>query len=607
VTNEPAPTPVDNIDLEAFERLIYLRDGTQESFEACLREVYTTLGKVRRGSSFQADYETALSAYTRMAGAITALLTDHRFALNSEAFAWLCSEHVTLHAIFRASAYRDMDHVLSTVGQRAATGGISFDSPNKVLMLLLCWSLDSGIDVDWTQLHAAAPEATHAAMIGMLGVGVTHSEKGYARRLELQSRLDILGAHPLPDPLMLAAGDAFMHCSYTDAPDKHAIKPVMGRLLRELVLRRQDVQEVGTAIVRKERPRIVVPIEWFGSHHAMFRCYNVSIQQLRTKFEVICVYRESEIDDGGKAAFDDAVQIKGAGVSVQEVIKTVENLDPDILFYPSVGMAAWYVTLANFRMAPIQICCPGHPASTFSPVMDYMVSDGELFGDPWLFSEKMVPLPTGTARYIPRPKVVPKEHGWFTNGHATVAIPAMATKLIPPFFKTLREIAMRASPITMVEYHFFTNMVGMSHYVLERDIKRWFQNCVVHPRDTYQGYIDALTACDFAIDTWPFGGTNSIVDCLLYGVPVVTREGQEIHERSGAAMARRAGLPEWTIAHSEEEMIDVALKCLRVTPVPVKMPTQEAVEAEFYGDGPAEVHNGFVNAFWDIYERACNG
>ena len=597
--SEPQQVTIDGIDLEAFEKALYVRNGTPEDYERCAKALWETLGKVRKGASFwHDDHEMVLAAHTRMASAITSLFCDPKFSIGQQGFMWLCAEHVTLHSIFRASAFGSMDHILAVLATRDGAQ-LHFSGPQAILLFLLCWGLESSIDLDFDMMYRAAPEATHAAMIGMLAVGCTHSEVAYRRRVHMMKQLHILSAQPLPDPLVLAAGDLYMHSTYCDFPEKHAVKPVVNKLLRGIVERQfPAILDFERSVVMRPtaKPTICVPVEWFGSHHAMYRCYANAIQQLREKFHVVCIYRDTEIDEGGKAAFDEAIRVPGEGVSIADIAGIVERLRPDIMFYPSVGMAAWYVALSNFRLAPIQIACPGHPASTFSEVIDYLVSDGELFGDERRYSEKLIRLPRGTARYIPRPKAKANDIPWKNQ---RIAVPAMATKIIPPFLDTLRTIS--AAHTHEFVYHFLPNLVGMSHFQCERDIKRWLPGSVVHPRAGYQEYIDNLTACDFALATWPFGGTNSTVDCLQYGVPVICREGDEIHQRSDAAFLRRMRMPEWMIAKTEQQYINAALRML--DGANINMPTPAEVEAEFFGDGPLEVRGGFVRAFWNIWEK----
>ena len=200
---------------------------------------------------------------------------------------------------------------------------------------------------------------------------------------------------------LLCAADCYMHCSYVDEPDKHEIKRVINQKMIEVVRGLINVEECTRKTVRKDRPTILMPLEWFGSHHAMFRCYTPAILELKQRFRVVALCRDSQedVNDEARAIFDKCVLLPPDTTTIDTVAKAINAEEPDILYYPSIGMSPWYVALSNFRLAPIQVMAPGHPATTMSKCIDYIVSDGDLFGDSQDYTEKLVPLPTGTTRY----------------------------------------------------------------------------------------------------------------------------------------------------------------------------------------------------------------
>jgi predicted O-linked N-acetylglucosamine transferase (SPINDLY family) len=53
-----------------------------------------------------------------------------------------------------------------------------------------------------------------------------------------------------------------------------------------------------------------------------------------------------------------------------------------------------------------------------------------------------------------------------------------------------------------------------------------------------------LSLGDIYLDTFPFGGVNSLVDPLELGLPVVTWEGEPFRSRMGAALLRTLSLPD---------------------------------------------------------------
>ena len=74
---------------------------------------------------------------------------------------------------------------------------------------------------------------------------------------------------------------------------------------------------------------------------------------------------------------------------------------------------------------------------------------------------------------------------------------------------------------------------------------------------------ELLRVGDIYLDTYPFGGVNSLVDPLELGLPVVVWEGQTFRSRMGAALMRSLGLNE-LIADSAESyeriVIDLSAK-----------------------------------------------
>lgn len=599
---------VEPIALESFESLVI-----QRRHEDAIRFLIDTLTAIKRGAGFNfyaLECPPVETIYTRLASAITQLFTDPNFGFTHDGFVRLCGDHPTLHGIFKASSFHSMDHVLSLVGARdpADQSRLSFTGEQSIPKLLLCWSLDSTIDLDYEAISAGAPTWFVAAMLGWLSIGGIHSQKGYDRKCELLRKAHLLEVSPFHDASMMAAGDCYMHCSYVDIPEKHEVKKVLNRQLRRLIESKMTVEERPT-LERKERPKIVVPIEWFGSHHAMYRCYAPSLLQLRPHFEVVAIARTSEIDDASKQVFDKVIELSADALSVADIVAAVAAEAPDIIYYPSIGMTAWWVALSNFRLAPIQAMTPGHPATTHSDCIDYIVSDGDLFGDERMYREKCVPLPVGGARYIGRGMT---EFPGRPNGNpyagsvpgwpplVRLAVPAMVMKLVPPFLAACQRI--RQESKVPVEFHFFPNMQATGYVLITNELRKWVPDCVVHPRMDYGPYLELLAQCDLMLSTFPFGGTNSSIDAMLVGLPVLTLEGNQIHERSDASMIRRAGLPQWLIVKDADAYVQMALHFAECG-WDHYGPSAAEVQEEFYGDGPKEVHGAFLAAFQNIYRR----
>jgi protein O-GlcNAc transferase len=68
---------------------------------------------------------------------------------------------------------------------------------------------------------------------------------------------------------------------------------------------------------------------------------------------------------------------------------------------------------------------------------------------------------------------------------------------------------------------------------------------------------ELLRVGDIYLDTFPFGGVNSLVDPLECGIPVITREGQTFRSRMGAAVLRALQLDEF-VATDEASYLKLA-------------------------------------------------
>ena len=93
-------------------------------------------------------------------------------------------------------------------------------------------------------------------------------------------------------------------------------------------------------------------------------------------------------------------------------------------------------------------------------------------------------------------------------------------------------------------------------------IREWLPNAIVYPSDDYSNFLRNLNRCDIQLASFPVGGTNSNVDALRLGIPVVTLWGEEVHSRVDGAMLKAIDVPSWLIAKSEAGYVDAAIRLI---------------------------------------------
>jgi len=605
---------IQNIDLPEIERAVY---GRQHE-EACKLFV-AALQRLKMGAGFTTlpmTVEALKIGYTRMASAMVAMLADPNMGLGSEGFDIFGAEHAITDTMFRASAYGTSDFLLAILGNRLDAQQSGNNQPGfraaaqQAVKFMVTHSLASALDLDHEQIFKQDPKSFFGLWCGMLAPLLVLTEAATARREKLLGLGYVFEGVAVRQLMLPSVSDAFMYASYATRPDKHKAKAAIIAAMRRGMLGagvEEPKPEVIAArrLVRHHRPTILVCVEWFGGQHAMYRCYCLIIRQLRKRYRLVAMSRAIDIDEIGKAEFDEWHEVPAENLALGDLVKRVADIAPDMIYHPSLGMAMWWVALSSLRLAPIQFATLGHPASSMSPTMDYILCDEGAFGDPTLAVERIVTYPNGSARYVLRtdedvPPPLPVSE--VSADPINIAIPAMMCKVTVPFLKACKLVSEQAG--RSVRWHFFINMLGLNLIAAAAELRAWLPDCLTYERNTYKGYMDALRHCHIVASTFPFGGTNSIIDSMMVGVPPVCIEGQEPHERFDAAIIRRAQLPDWLIANDVEGWIAAMVRLIK------EDGTRNAIrdhlltfdlKGEFYG--PSEHGDAFARAVDLIFDN----
>jgi hypothetical protein len=600
----PGMTMIENVSLEKFEQAVYRRD-----YEEASGLLLVNLRKFKTGARFigYGDSPELLKLlYTRFCAAVISLLADPKFEVSQHGFDLLASEHAVIDLLFRASAFETSDHLLAlgAIKSDVSIQHIRIESGPALAKFLLTYSLVSALQMDFEKTLSMDPQISLGLYAGMLSPLLVIHPEAHNRRESLLAIHHIFKDCKLPDEIMPTLCDAYMYTSYGTRPDKHDAKAMIHGLFARLVADNNIALPTFDHVERKERPTILICLDWFNSAHAMFRCYAPIIRQLRARFRLVAMSAPGSIDEEGKAEFDEWFPVSIEKVILSEVVDKILEIAPDIIYYPSVGMSPWWVATASVRLAPVQVITLGHPATTRSPAIDYVLCDEGSIGDPALFSEEIVTYPNGSARYVMRndadlPEPVIEEA---EPAVVKIAVPAMLCKLNAKFMHALKEIRKRSTK--PLEFHFFVNMLGVNLNQASTEIRAWLPESKVYERRHYNQYMRELRECHIHLSTFPFGGTNSNIDSLLMGLPIVTMWGDEPHARFDGMMIRRAQLPEFLIAADAEQYIAAALRLIEEPGLRLELKShllQFDLQGEFFGEPPD--NTAFLRAMESVYER----
>ena len=258
---------------------------------------------------------------------------------------------------------------------------------------------------------------------------------------------------------------------------------------------------------------------------------------------------------------------------VKEWLDEFHHDQPDILFYPELGMDPAACALAALRLAPVQVASWGHPVTTGLPNIDIYLS-GELIEGPQAaqhYRERLVRLP-GT--------------GVCTESSGLRAEPWAAQLRLPNVVRfAICQQPIKFDPMDDGLLVRIAKEVGACEFWLASPLKlQWAAARLQHrlaaafrdagldpdahlrvtpwlPRGQFLGFLDEM---DVYLDCPAFSGYTTAWQAVHRGMPVVTLEGNFLRQRLAAGLLRQIGITEGIVSSREayvETAVHFAQRC----------------------------------------------
>lgn len=513
--------------------------------------------------------------WTHIATALERLLTDVSFSCRVD---WidLFGYYEQFHLVFSNSGYGSTDYLLRRVlveGQgRDNEGLISFlYGPHSEMSVEQLFGVvrDPGWRLRVACWNIAVPCWINRNGHNIRNSFVRHFPQLLGEAVNSGSTLD----------LGLLYGAVWMYSSYSDDLAREKVHASINRL-SELISRKIDRSKAGRSKKSTARDRskyrILVVLEKFTSGHAMTRCYENMTRELadNSRVELIGLALTPESTDSyTNAIFDESITIaidQGSNrtlATVQKVMDIIEQIRPDAIWYPSIGMSDSAAFLAALRLAPMQAMCYGHPSSTWSEKIDIaFVSEGHAkYVDRSIVSERLKTFDTSNMTTlmgeVKRQDLLGDWNIIRKNEHVPCfGISASAMKLNNRFIKTVSRIAKENSRLKFI-FFLASHSAGQQFRYMEIEIKKIMGcKCVVMPSLPYAEYIGRLSECDFTITPSPFGHSNTFIDSLIAGaIPLSAPLHMDIVGANDRVLHEMAGLEQFCF-NGEEELVDAAIR-----------------------------------------------
>jgi len=253
--------------------------------------------------------------------------------------------------------------------------------------------------------------------------------------------------------------------------------------------------------------------------------------------------------------------------SVCEQIR-VDNLH--ILIFLDVGMDTTTNLLAGLRLAPVQCVWAGHPDTTGLPTIDYFLSSDahETEDAQKHYSEKLIRLPNLSHVYakpsIPDVDKTRSDMGLPEDVPIYVSCQT-SFKYLPQYDYLFPEIVKRIPSAKVV--FCLGGKDDILAQLLQNRIKQAFEraglgsetSCIFLGRLGFNDYLSLLSLSNASLDTIGFTGSNTTLQAIACGLPVVTLPTELMRGRQSYGIFKTLGIMD-TVASDEGEYIEIAVR-----------------------------------------------
>lgn len=321
--------------------------------------------------------------------------------------------------------------------------------------------------------------------------------------------------------------------------------------------------------VRRDRLRVGFLGDDFQNHPVGYLFVGLAEALDRERFESrIYSYApesQSEIRRRIKAAADAFVDIHAMGW--RQAAERIYADEVDILIDLKGHTGLPRSEILCPRPAPVQVAWLGYPGTFGGEDLDYIIADSFIIpeGAEAAYSETVVRLP-----YCYQPNDPKRPRASAPVDRAAVGLPPQGFvwgahnntfKMTRQMFAVWMEILKQSdgSVLWLLDHHpIATHNLRAAAEKAAVDPGR----LIFAPRVGQAEHLSRLSACDVALDTFPYGGHTTTSDYLWAGVPVVSLVGKTFAARVAGSLLGAAGVGELGAA-SPDAYYDLALDLFR--------------------------------------------
>lgn len=321
--------------------------------------------------------------------------------------------------------------------------------------------------------------------------------------------------------------------------------------------------------VARSRINVAFVSNMFSRLSSVLRDRQGIIRKLsRDEFHITLVTFDKARDVYAKQLFESVDRVLILNRKLQDQLAWMKKFNFDVIVYDDLNMCGETLGISHHRLAPVQINTWGHSDTSSISTIDYYISSQlyETEDAQELYSEKLI-LHNSLCTFYERP-IDPSKITFKPRSHFGLAKDAIVYlcyqslfKISPQFQEAIKHIVEADERNVVV---FVKGFMGDQEQILfyER-----FEELLGFPavqrihmleRQTMLNINNLVHVSDVVLDTFPFGGCNTSLECFNLGKPVVTLPSQHIHGRFTYGFYKTMGIDEF-IVDSVEDYVEKAV------------------------------------------------
>lgn len=350
--------------------------------------------------------------------------------------------------------------------------------------------------------------------------------------------------------------EAYFGSTYAGDNLDQIVKPVVNRSARK------KLSPLPPIINHPDKKKIALISGLWNPRTSVCRTYFECVKALKEHYHLTFIGlfgAESDL-----SIFDEVRDISIKNGSLD--FSAIQNNDYQVILYPDIGMNEVSILLANLKIAPIQIGLTGHPVSTFESEVNYFISGAavEIKEHPEKhYSERLVLLP-GMGMVHNVPLYTYKGLKKPTAASSPILINALcwSQKINHDYINVLAKLIQHCERPVKIRF-FVGNSLGRANdfipFLRDMTAQLGEEHLQIMPPLDYETYMRTIEKGDITVDSYHFGGSNTVSDSLFCRVPTVTWNSDKWYGRIGSVMLGLIGLEECAV-DTEEEFIAITAR-----------------------------------------------